>query len=701
MKKIFLTKIILIVTISLSIAQLDVFFKDDFDNNKNNWYIFDEDGASAKINNGTMIMECKDDYASYRFWKSINLNIKKDFYIQIRIKQISGNKNEGSGIVWGAKGWSNSFNFDVSADGYYKIYGYKNEKLFYIKRKTKYSKINSTGLYNTIAIHKKADKLFFYINCNKVYSTKFRTFFGNYIGFIAGNGTKIMADYITIKHHNAKINLVSKSVSKYSKKNMGLNINSQYSEIAPIIAPDGKTLYISRNDHPNNIGGKSKYDIWYSKLKPNGKWSKIKNIGKPLNNAGDNVVIAVSPDNNTLWLETLYNNDGSYKNDKGISISQRTKNGWSIPKKIVIKNYYNRDIYESFCPTVDRKVLIMSCKRDDGYGEKDMWVSFLTDNGTYSEPQNMGAIINSYNEEGTPYIAPDNKTLYFYSYTEPGYGSADIFVTKRLDETWTKWSEPKNLGKKINTNDWDVYYTVAAKGDYAYLVSSKNSYGNEDIFNIKLTEEEKPEPVILIEGKVFDRKTGKPIGTSIVYENTETGKITGHASSNPVTGEYKIILPFGIKYQIRTTKKDYFAISEMFDLRNFSEYKEIKKDLLMIPLEKGKAILLKNVLFYSSKATLMPGSYSEINRLAKIMNENPSMIIELQGHTELSIGYEKKLMELSKKRVKTVKNYLIKKGVEAERIKEKAFGGTKPITSNKTKKEKAKNRRVEFVILKK
>ncbi len=689
------------VSFNLS-AQNNVFFNDNFIDNSNSWKLVSVDGAGSSISGGYMSMECKSKYMGYRFWKEINVNTKTDFNIEIKVKQIGGSESKTYGLIWGARGWQNSYSFEISSSRWYIIRGFKNKKEFTIKDTTNESIIKPLGQFNVISIQKKGTLLNYYINKKKVYTSIFKPFFGSYTGFLAGQKTKIKADYITIKQPKLEINLVSSSVSKFNKVNMGLSVNSPYSEIAPVIAPDGKTLYIARSGHPKTTGSdKTKYDIWYSTLQTNGKWSTMKNIGSPLNNAGDNVVIAVSPDNNSLLVETLYNSDGSHKSDQGISITYRTGTGWSVPKKVVINNYYNRDIYESFCPTANRKVIIMSCQRDDGLGEKDLWVSFRQPNGTYDTPKNMGPVLNSWNEEGTPYIAPDNKTLYFYSYTEPGYGSADIFVSKRLDDTWTKWSKPKNLGKKINTSEWDVYYTVSAKGDYAFLVSSKNSYGNEDIFSIKLRDEEKPDPVVLIEGKVYDKKTKRPIGTSIVYENALTGKTEGYADSNPRTGEYKIVLPYGVKYQISSKKKNYFAISEEFDLRSISEYKEIKKNLYMVPLEKEKTILLKNVNFLPAKAILASGSYNEIDRLSKIMKENPTMIIELQGHTENTPGYEEKLMALSVKRVKTVKKYLMNKGVAKDRIKEKAFGGTKPIASNETQAGRKQNRRVEFKIIRK
>ncbi|RLD51694.1 MAG: hypothetical protein DRI94_05345 [Bacteroidetes bacterium] len=687
----------LFIAVSYSVFSQPVeIFRDNFNDNSNFW----PNDKYTKIVNGNHIASCDTSYIFRMSFKEININEKKDFDIAAKIRQLSGDETQGYGIVWGSSSWKNSLIFDLSSEGWYRIYGYKNSKLFYIKKavwrkdiiKPKYSN-------NVFSIKKRGNNLIFYINGTKVFMSGTYNFSGYYTGIITGKNTKVAADYFLVRAEKRKINLLSNQISKYSKENMGLNINSPYSEIAPVIAPDGKTLYVARANHPLNIKPINKYDIWYSTLQSNGKWSKLKHALKPLNNSGDNVVISVTPDNNTLFLETLYNADGSYKNDQGISVSYRTANGWTIPKEVKIKNYYNKDIYESFAFSPNRKVLVMSVERNDSYGDKDMYVSFLQVNGTYSEPKNMGTVLNSYLGEGTPYIAPDNKTLYFYSNTEPGYGDADIFVSKRLDNTWTKWSTPKNLGKKINSNQWDVYYTVAAKGDYAYLVSSKTSFGNEDIFRIKLRDIEKPDPVVMVYGKVLDSKTKKPISAKVIYENSETGKAEGIARSNPKDGSYKVVLPYGVKYNIRAVKTGYFAVNETMNLKKVSNYKEVRKNLMMAPLIKEEAIVLKNVLFYTTKAVLLHSSYEELNRLVKLMKKNSNMKIELIGHTESRAGYEKQLMKLSQLRAQSVKKYMIMKGINASRIQTKALGGTKPIADNATEAGRKLNRRVEFRII--
>ena len=343
----------------------------------------------------------------------------------------------------------------------------------------------------------------------------------------------------------------------------------------------------------------------------------------------------------------------------------------------------------------DRNILLSALQTNDTYGNKDLYVSFMQSDGSYSTPKNMGTNINTVFNDGTPFLASDNKTLYFYSYGHKGFGSADIFVSKRLDNTWTNWSKPKNMGSKINSSEWDTYYSVSAKGDYAYVVSAENSLGNEDIFQIKLVDDAKPDPVVLIKGTVLDKKTRKAIYANIVYEDLETKETVATATSDPRTGEYKIVLPSGHLYGIVAEAKGYMSVSENIDLRTLSDYKEVSKNLLITPIEVGEVIKLNNVFFESASATMISSSYAELNRLVRLLQHNPSIRIELSGHTQ-SGGETNYLIGLSEQRVDAVKRYLVNKGIATERIKGIGYGDTRPIV---TRGDLSLNRRVEFKIV--
>ncbi|RLD68680.1 MAG: hypothetical protein DRI95_02300 [Bacteroidetes bacterium] len=697
MIKSLLTLLIIFIYFS-SIAQPEYLFVENFKNNDRKWSVSEDKNFKTKVDNGFYVMQHKRSTLSYNFWREFTINTDNEFSIETKLKQVLGVDNYGYGIVWGARGWDNSFKFEISSNGMFRVCGFKESNYFEWKEWKESNQIKPLGQFNILAIKKAGSQLNFYINNSLVYTHKFERFYGSKIGFVVGRSMTVKADFIRIKYQKLRIDLVKNINPNYKKKNLGSGVNSKYSEIAPIISPDGNTLYVSREHDPRNIGNENKYDVWYATINKDGSWGIMKQMSKPINNSGDNLVIAVSPDGNTLWLEGLYTKSGGHLNDQGISISHRTVNGWSVPKKVHIEQFYNKNQYESYCPTIDRKMLIMSLERDDTYGQKDLYISFRLPNGNYSQPFNMGPDINTFLNEGTPFIAPDNKTLYFYSYGHPGYGSADIFVTKRLDNSWRKWSKPKNLGPTINSNDWDTYYSISAKGDYAYIVSTKGSYGNEDVQEIKLSEEARPEPVVLIYGKVYNKKTKKQIGVNIVYENLKTGAKVGTARSNPKTGSYKIILPYGKEYAFRAEAENYIAINEQIDLRKISKYKELERTLYLVPIETGSVINLQNVQFERSKAKFTETSFTELDRLVGLMKKYPKMEIELAGHTDTR-GKPNLLMALSQQRVTAVKDYLIKKGIDRNRISGKGYGETKPLATGSDEVE-IKNRRVEFKIVK-
>jgi outer membrane protein OmpA-like peptidoglycan-associated protein len=492
----------------------------------------------------------------------------------------------------------------------------------------------------------------------------------------------------------AKINLSDDVIEMNNPENLGKNINSPYSELAPVIAPDGKTIYFTRERHPENIGVQN---IWYAEIDKNGNFQQAKLIGSPLNTRYNNFAISILPDGNSMLVGNVYRRDGGA--ESGFSMTYKKGNEWSFPEAVKVRNFFSSGGKGSYCLASSGKVLLSSIQRNGGYGGNDIYVSFLQDDGIWSEPRNLGPDINTVDREDSPFLSADGVTMYFSSSGHPGYGSSDIFMSKRLDETWQRWSEPVNLGPKINTPEWDAYFTITASGDYAYFVSSQNTIGNEDIFRVKLPQQLRPEKVILVSGKVIDKKTKKPVAATIHYEKLSNGENIGIARSNPADGEYKIALPANEKYGFRAEAKDYIAVNENLDLTNIKKnIEEINRDLFLVPIEQGQALIINNVFFESGEFELLPSSFSELARLAKQMKESPTMKIKLEGHTD-NIGNAQANSTLSNDRVNSVKKYLVEKGIEESRIQTKGFGATKPIAPNNTEEGRAKNRRVECTIL--
>jgi len=498
----------------------------------------------------------------------------------------------------------------------------------------------------------------------------------------------------------AKINVVPNLVWDSEPINLGENINTIYDEDAPMISPDGKTIYFDRKNHPDNIGGyKDVDDIWYSVKDAEGNWRPAKNIGEPLNNKYNNFVQSITPDGNALLLANAYLKNGQMT--EGVSFTYRTRKGWAFPEKQIIDGFINLSPYANYFLTNDGKAMIMAIQMKDSYGGLDLYVSFRKGDNRWSKPKNLGPEVNTPMNDYSPFLAADGVTLYYSTSGLPGYGEADIFTTTRLDDTWENWTEPQNLGDGINTSGTDSKYNIPASGEYAYYSSTKNSIGKKDIFKIKLPQKVKPKPVVLITGVVRNETTNQPVDARIIVEELPGGEEVAIARTNPKTGRFKIVLPAGKKYGFRAVGLGFFDINKNIDLTDVDEYEEIETDAMRLaPIEVGQIVRLNNIFFEYGKATLKPESFPELDRTVEFLKNNPTMEIEIAGHTD-NIGSEKTNQILSQKRAQSVADYIILHGIDAARLKVIGYGESRPIAFNTDEEGRAKNRRVEFKVLKK
>lgn len=484
------------------------------------------------------------------------------------------------------------------------------------------------------------------------------------------------------------------------------NVNSNASEYNPMLSPDGKILYFSRANHPENIGGvNDKEDIWYSELGADGKWSQAKNMGPEFNNAQPNFINSITaptPDGKTvvMLLGNKYLEKG--KMVAGVSISNNVNGKWTKPKPLNIENDYNFNEKANYFLTNSRKALLMSVEREDSRGGRDLYVSFMKPDSSWTEPLNLGDKINTAGEETAPFLASDDQTLYFSSNGFSGYGGSDVYMSKRLDDSYTNWSDPKNMGPDINSKGEDLFFHIPSTSDYAYY--SKGTEDNTDIYRAKLPFYNSPQPYVIVKGKLIDAKTGKPVGAKIIYERLSDGKEMGIAQSNPETGEYEIRLPGGELYGVRAEAEGHISVNQNLDLRDFKTDGQVTfKDMSIAPIELAKlepkvTIPLNNIFFDFDKFVLRPESFPELNRLAELLEEHPSINIEVSGHTD-NVGTDEYNLRLSKNRAEKVTQYLLQKGITKERIKTTSYGESRPVDTNATKEGRQKNRRVEFTIL--
>jgi OmpA-OmpF porin, OOP family len=488
---------------------------------------------------------------------------------------------------------------------------------------------------------------------------------------------------------------LSYATEKYKKYNLGDSVNSKYDELGPLISHDGKILYFIRSDHPENIGSNKLQDIWYSELIKENTWSKAKSLGYPLNNEFPNFISSICAGGNSLLLGNTYNRDGTI--GQGLSITYKTKYGWSFPENFEIENYYNLGKYASFNMSASGKVLLLAIQRKDGFGKEDIYISFKISDHRWTEPKNIGPVINSSESDFSPFLASDDATLYFSSFGHDGIGDADLFLTRRLDSTWLNWSEPKNLGTLINTEQGEGYLSIDASGEWAYFVSLENSIGGSDIFKMRLPDSLKPNPVVLVSGKVIPKGGELPDSVNVFYERLPQGVLHGCTRINPITGDYSVVLPAGYNYGLWADALNFTSQNENLDTRHIKAFTEVQMDLHIIPVETGSTMVMNNLFFDFDKATIKSESYPELNRIAQFLKDNPEVSLLLSGHTD-SFGTELYNQKLSERRAKAVVDYFITKGIATERLEYLGYGESKPVANNKTEKNRKKNRRVEFEI---
>lgn len=489
-------------------------------------------------------------------------------------------------------------------------------------------------------------------------------------------------------------------------ENLGAEVNSALAELRPTVSPDGNLLFFIRQNHPYNTKYYSvpnSQDIWFSFRDSLGRWSKAVHLGEPLNTVEYNAVFWISPDNNRILIRNAFINGDYFGN--GISMCYLTEYGnWSKPEMLRIKNLdkYNKGFNYGATMANDGRTLLLYMSEERNSRNNDIYVCFLEEDGTWTEPKGLGKMINlkSYNEL-TPYLASDGETLYFSSNRPGGLGDNDIWKTKRLDSTWQNWSEPENLGGPINTPEWDAFFTLDAGGEYAYLTTNQGEHGASDIVRIKLLEIQKPDPVILVTGNVYNIKTNEPLSASLVYQTLPDGTTVGDGISNPYDGSFKIVLPYDKNYTIRAYNPKFFAISENLNLEQLVKagYKEIHRDLYLAPIEIGQVVRLNNVFFDFDKWDLRPESYLELVRVVQLLEDNPTIEIEMSAHTD-SYGTDEYNFVLSDKRAKSVTDYILSRGINPSRIISKGYGESMPVATNETDEGRQLNRRVEFKILK-
>ena len=510
--------------------------------------------------------------------------------------------------------------------------------------------------------------------------------------------------------------------------NMGEVINSSCSDYSPLITADQSMLVItSKRANPYNkkldkSTGEYDENIWYS-YRTGSTWSPLTDIGKPLNTSKNDATVGISPDGQKMF--TYYE-----KNGGDILYTEKKGDTWKSPDSFDDINSEWHEAAASF--SFDGKTVYFSSTNRDkviNYGDHDIFKCVMNEKGKWGKPINLGATINSHYDEVDVFMHPDGRTMYFSSDGHKSMGGYDVFKSELQDDG--SWSEPVNVGYPINTPGDERFFVLAGSGRNGYYSSSKDGgFGRHDVYVITFLGPEKKvsmatennliaafanpikqEVVIeksveiktsrltIVKGTVSDAFAQQLtyLEAQIEITDNETGKLISTLNSNAATGKFLIPLPSGKDYGIAVKKEGYLFYSENFNIPATSQYQEKVLDIKLMQLKKDAKIVLRNVFFEFGSAKLDPKSYTELDNLIKILTDNPNMIIEIGGHTD-NVGSYTFNQKLSESRAQSVVNYL-SKAIPMNRLQYKGYAFDVPVAENTTEAGRALNRRVEFKII--
>lgn len=341
-------------------------------------------------------------------------------------------------------------------------------------------------------------------------------------------------------------------------------VNSDYDEQYPILSADGQTLYFVRDRHPNNMGFADLADIWLSQRRTNGAWGPPVHMGLPINSLKANRLAGVSADGQTLYLVETDGLQG------WISIAHREGRGWSSPLPMIIDRFVPGD-GASFSVSPDEQVLIITSIQTDGEGDMDVYVSFRQEERRWSHPLNLGAGLNTPGREAWAMLAVDEQTLYLSSNGYPGgAGGLDLWMTRRLDNSWQNWSPPVNLGPTVNSSRDEISLAIAGDGS-AIILNRFTAQRHFDLQQIELDSDKQPHPVAILSGRLIDKNTRQPHSGDVFYRFLGPAEAEPHPLKLENDANYKIIVPLNWGAELYGNLPGYLPLSERFDVTSPAE----------------------------------------------------------------------------------------------------------------------------------
>ncbi|NIJ54999.1 OmpA family protein [Dyadobacter arcticus] len=488
-----------------------------------------------------------------------------------------------------------------------------------------------------------------------------------------------------------------KNPLKIEKRSLGDTVNFLGTQYFPVLTADDETLIFT------GLTENRDENIYITQRKKGGRatsgrvtlgWEKPQEISASINTTNNEGTCSVSADGRTLVFTACNRQDGYGSCD--LYISQKDGKDWSAP--VNLGDQVNSREWESQPSlSADGHILYFASDRKGGQGRRDIWVTSLNEKKQWTSPKNLGAIINTTDDENAPFIHANGRTLFYASNGLPGMGGFDIFIAQRVD---TVWSAPRNIGYPLNTVSDQVGLFIASDGEKAYYTDDNSDKGKGRsllyTFAVPATLQEMIVPTRYAKGKIFDKKTGAALASDIDLFDLKTQQKVGAFTSDSKTGTFLAVLNSGGEYAFYVSKNGYLFKSLSFAVSDTASF--VNLDIPLEAIEKDRAEVLNNIFFQTGKFDLDDKSKVELDKMADFLNRNKAIKIEISGHTD-DVGSDSENLELSKRRAQSVQQYLHKSGIGDERIVAKGYGETKPVAPNDSELSRQKNRRIEWRIL--
>ncbi|WNJ16879.1 OmpA family protein [Pontibacter sp. G13] len=689
-----------IATYGLGQTTLPIVFQDDFSVRVDRWLFHASGAGTAMIQSGVLDLESTDptevELATYQHV----LQTEKAFVMQTDMTLLDGSPETGYGMVWGANAWGTSyFAFLINPAGYFRVIESVSGEISELVPWTKHKKSGGMGEIRSLKIEKRGWKIQLFIGEKMVEEISYKRYHGVRHGILLEGIGKLEVERCSLRHPESPINLGPGPEQNAVVFPLDTPFNSpEFDEFGLFYADDKKHAWFTRS----TIAGQPFTGKVYSTtFQGDTAWSQPLPSDYLMNDYSHNMLVDYDADRSRWMIAQSRADESGYEAE---AIAMRTKHwltgDWDPPKVERVKLESAQPMPNSWStPAMGKEFVVVSAEQSKGSGDMDLYVMFRDESGALSEPRNLGPDINTYGIEMTPWLNEAGDELYFSSNGHPGYGGVDVFRSKRLSNTWTKWSVPENMGPQINGRAWDAWYRpITTDGRKAYL-SSQDSIGADfDLYTVRIPADIRESPYVKVFGKILHADTGEPLSGTLGCVRISSERIQKQVSVNRPSLGYMMMIPYGYAYELLPQSFGLLSVVDTLDVRTITEFREIQRDVYVRPLAIGEAIPLDRVYFHRASPTLRPESFPELDELTVLLHNLPTLAIEIRGHTD-NVGEPAALQALSQSRAEMVRDYLVEHGISSNRLSVRGLGSTEPIASNDDEETRKQNRRVEFVII--